>query len=112
MKGVPPPLPVSIAEGPRKPVRVGGVVKPPRLLFGPDPDYPALAKQTYVSGVVVIEAIIDEHGNVTEMHVISGHPLLISSAMAAVSKRKYEPTILDGEPTPIDLRVEISFRMS
>lgn len=112
MKGAPAPLPAMVAEGPKKPVRVGGEVKQPRLLFGPDPDYPALAKQTYLSGVVVIEAIIDEHGDVTSMRVVSGHPLLISSALAAVSKRKYEPTILDGEPTPIDLRVEIKFRMS
>ncbi|MBZ5642428.1 MAG: energy transducer TonB [Acidobacteriia bacterium] len=110
------PVPVSgpgtVAEGPRKPVRVGGQVKPPRLLVSVDPVYPPLAKQTYLSGVVVIEAIIDERGNVVEMHVVSGHPLLISSALAAVSKRKYEPTILDGEATPIDLRVEVKFRMS
>jgi protein TonB len=60
--------------------------------------------------VVITEAVIDEHGKVTGMRVVSGHPMLIQSAMNAVSKRKYEPTILDGEPTPIDLRVEISFR--
>lgn len=87
-------------------------MKPPRLLVAPDPVYPALARQTFLSGVVVIEAIIDEHGDVTAMRVVSGHPLLIPSALAAVSKRKYEPTILDGQPTPIDLRVEITFRMS
>jgi hypothetical protein len=46
------------------------------------------------------------------MRVVSGHPLLIPAALSAVSKRKYEPTILDGEPTPIDLRVEISFSFS
>jgi outer membrane biosynthesis protein TonB len=46
------------------------------------------------------------------MRAISGHPLLIPAALKAVSKRRYEPTILDGEPTPIDLRVEINFRFS
>jgi protein TonB len=98
------------ATGPKVPVRVGGDVKPPRLLFAPDPEYPTLARQAKLSGVVIIEAVIDEHGKVTGMRVVSGHPMLIQSAMNAVSKRKYEPTILDGEPTPIDLRVEISFR--
>jgi protein TonB len=91
---------------------VGGEVKMPRLLFGPEPVYPPLAKQTRLSGVVVIEAVIDEHGNVTGMRVISGDPLLIPAALSAVSKRKYEPTILDGEPTPLDLKVEISFHVS
>jgi len=105
----PPSLPKALAEGPRVPVRVGGDVKPPRLLIAPAPEYPVLARQARLAGVVVIEAIIDEHGNVTGMRLISGHPLLVQSALTAVSKRKYEPTILDGEPTPIDLRVEITF---
>jgi periplasmic protein TonB len=101
-----------VAERPKAPVRVGGAVKPPRLLFGPDPEYPVLAKLSHISGVVVIEAVIDEHGKVTGMRVISGHPLLIPSALSAVSKRMYEPTVLDGEPTPIDLRVEVGFSLS
>jgi protein TonB len=109
-KGAPPPAP-PVAVG-RAPVRVGGDVKPPRLLFGPEPEYPIIAKQSRLSGVVVIDAIIDEHGNVKGMRVISGHPLLIPAALSAVSKRRYEPTVLDGEPTPIDLRVEVSFSFS
>jgi periplasmic protein TonB len=110
-KGVPPPV-LAVAVGPKVPVRVGGEVKPPRLLFAPDPDYPILARQARLSGLVIIEAVIDEHGNVKGMQVVSGHPLLVPSALNAVSKRKYEPTILDGEPTPIDLRVEIRFSFS
>ena len=111
MKGVQPPAP-PVAAGPKAPVRVGGEVKPPRLLFGPEPDYPILARQARLSGIVIIEAVIDEHGNVKGMRVISGHPFLVPSALSAVSKRRYEPTVLDGEPTPIDLRVEISFSFS
>jgi len=104
---VPPPAPAS--EGPKKPVRIGGDVKPPRLLSGPAPIYPTLAQQSRIQGIVVIEAIIDEHGNVVEMRAISGHPLLIPAAMKAVSQRKYAPTVLDGEATPVNLRVEITF---
>jgi protein TonB len=102
-----PAAPVS--EGPKKPVRIGGDVKPPRLLSGPAPVYPVLAMQSRIQGIVVIEAIIDEHGNVIEERAISGHPLLVPAAMKAVAQRKYEPTILDGEATPVNLRVEITF---
>jgi len=109
LNGVPAPAAVHAAEGPKKPVRIGGSLKPPRLIFGPEPVYPTLAKQARISGTVVIEAIIDEKGAVTGMRVISGHPLLVQAALNAVAKRKYEPTILDGDPTPIDLRVEVSF---
>ena len=105
-----PAAPVVAAEGPKGPVRVGGSVKPPRLISGPAPVYPILAKQSRVQGIVVIEAIIDEHGNVIQEKVISGHPLLVEAALKAVSQRKYEPTVLDGQATPVDLRVEITFR--
>lgn len=109
LKGVAQPA-MPIAEGPKKPIRVGGEVKQPKLLYGPDPVYPVLAVQSRISGVVVIDAIIDENGNVKEERALSGQPLLIPAALEAVARRKYEPTILDGEPTPIDLRVEVSFR--
>jgi protein TonB len=111
IKGVPRPV-APIAEGPKVPVRVGGDGKAPRLPFGPDPVYPILAKQARLSGVAVIEAVIDEQGQVTGMRVISGQPILIPPALNAVSKRRYEPTVLDGEPTPIDLRVEVTVRVS
>ncbi|HEX3378094.1 MAG TPA: energy transducer TonB [Candidatus Acidoferrales bacterium] len=78
----------------------------------PEPGYPILAKQVKLPGLVIIEAIIDEHGDVKGMQVLIGHPLLVPAAFAEVSKRKYEPTILDGAPTPIDLRVEIRFSFS
>ena len=99
------------AEGPKRPVRIGGDVKPPRLIYGPAAVYPTLASQAHIHGTVVIDAIIDEHGNVVQEKVVSGHPLLLQAALKAVSQRKYEPTILDGEPTPVDLRVEVNFQM-
>ena len=106
----PPVMPVA-ADGPKSPVRVGGNVKQPRLIIGPPAKDPLLASQGHIQGVVIIDAIIDEHGNVVQEKVVSGHPLLIQAALNAVSERKYEPTILDGEPTPVDLRVEVNFRM-
>jgi len=106
-----PAAPVAVSEGPKKPVRVGGNVKPPKLLSGPPPVYPILARQSHVQGVVVIEAIIDEHGNVVQEKIVSGHPLLVQAALKAVSERKYEPTVLDGEPQSVDLRVEVNFQV-
>jgi len=106
-----PGVAAPVAEGPRRPVRVGGDVKPPKLIFGPAPVYPILAMQSHVRGIVVIDAVIDEHGNVVQEKVVSGHPLLLQAALKAVSQRKYEPTILDGDPTPVDLRVEVNFTL-
>jgi len=102
-----PPKPTT--SEPKRPIRLGNGLKPPQLIFSPTPDYPLLAKEAHIAGTVVIEAVIDEHGNVTEARAISGHPLLVQAALKAVSRRRYEPTILDGEPTPIELTVEVSF---
>jgi protein TonB len=109
MKEVAMPAAPVVAEGPKQPVRVGGNVKPPHLLSGPAPIYPILAKQSRIQGTVVIEAIIDEHGNVIQVKAISGPGLLIEAAMKAVAQRKYEPTVLDGEATPVALRVDVNF---
>lgn len=113
MPSVAAPVPAAapVVEGPKQPIRVGGNIKPPKLLFGPAPVYPTLARQSQIHGMVVIDAVIDEHGSVVQEKVVSGHPLLIEAAMKAVKQRKYEPTILDGEPTPVDLRVEVNFQM-
>jgi protein TonB len=99
-------------EGPRAPVRVGGRVKEPRLLSRVDPVYPALARQTHMQGTVIIDAVIDEHGDVVEMKVVSGPPLLIQAALDAVRRWKYEPTYLNEEPVPVQLNVTVTFRLN
>jgi protein TonB len=102
------PAPVA---APRAPVRVGGRVMAPRVLSAPEPLYPPLAKQARVSGDVQVDAVIDTHGNVVEMQVVSGHPLLIPAALDALRKWKYQPTILNDEPVAVQLIVTIRFRL-
>lgn len=108
---IPAPL-APKSSGPKAPVRVGGRVKEPRLITRVDPIYPALAKQTHMQGSVVIDAIIDEHGEVVEMKVVSGPPLLIQAAMDAVRRWRYEPTYLNEEPVPVQLNVTVTFRLN
>ena len=84
----------------------------PRAIASPDPIYPSLAKQARIYGDVVIDAVIDVQGNVVEMQVVSGHPLLVPSAVDALRKWKYQPTILNDEPVPVQLMVTIKFRLS
>lgn len=96
---------------PKKPLRIGGDVKPPRQTSAPHLDYPILAKQAGVQGRVVIDAIIDAHGNVVELHVVSGHPLLIPTALKNVSDWKYEPTYLNGEPIAVAMLVNVDFKI-
>jgi protein TonB len=87
-------------------------MKQPQLLYGPPAVYPQIAWQAHVSGTVLIEAIIDARGDVVQVHAISGPALLLEAAMKAVSERKYAPTILDGQPTPIQSEVRVDFHVT
>jgi len=111
LPAAPPPPPPIPAAAPSGPLRVGGEVKRPRALFSPQPDYPSLAKQARIQGIVQIDAIIDQQGNVVQEHAISGSGILIPAALKAVSQWKYEPTYLNGEPYPVTLTVEVTFRL-
>jgi len=106
------PAPVAPKEkGPKAPVRVGGRVKEPKLISRVDPKYPPLAMQTHMQGTVMVDAIIDEQGDVVEVKVVSGPPLLIQAALDAVRRWKYEPTYLNDQPVPVQLNVTVSFRL-
>ena|ERR1035437_5410522 len=103
-----PPPPSAKTE---RVVRVGGVVKAPRELYKPEPIYSAIARTARVQGVVTIDALIDEHGDVVQARAIDGPALLIPSALVAVLKWKYEPTYLDGDPVSIKMHVEVRFTL-
>lgn len=94
------------------PMRVGGRIRAPRPVIQTPPDYPIIAKQAHVSGVVTIDAVIDEHGTVTEMKIVSGPPLLYLAAMNALKTWKYEPTYLNDIPISVELIVSVTFQLS
>ena len=95
--------------GKSAPIRVGGRVKPPRAVVQPAPEYPTLARQAHIQGQVQIDAVLDENGNVIEMKVISGPPLLHQAALDALKKWKYEPTYLNDQPIAVQMIVTVTF---
>jgi len=104
----PPPAPRPV----QKIVRVGSHIKPPRQTYSADPVYPPLARETHIWGTVVVDAVIDEHGNVVQARVVSGHPLLMDAALKAVLLWKYEPTTLNGQPVSVELQVQVQFKLN
>jgi len=94
------------------PPRVGGEVRQARLIKSVPPNYPALAKSLHVGGDVVMDAIVDPGGNVTDVTVISGALLLQGAAVEALRAWKYEPARLDGQAVPMHLRVTLKFRIN
>jgi len=58
---------------------------------------------------VIIEATIDERGNVTAARVLRSAPLLDDAALAAVRQWKFTPALLNGEPIPVVMTVTVNF---
>lgn len=101
-----PPAPEIKPEGP---VKIGGQVKEPRLLTSTLPVYPAFARDAHVEGDVVIRTTIDKNGSVTHMEVVSGPSMLRQSALDALGRWKYVPSILDGQAVSVQMLVTIRF---
>lgn len=104
-----PPTPPPKVVAPAEPVRVGGNVKEPRPIKTVPPVYPPIASKARVGGTVILEATLTAQGTVEEIRVISGHPLLIEAAIAAVKQWQYEPTLLNGVPVPVILTAKVHF---
>jgi len=102
----PPPIPVS---PPKAPIRVGGAVQQANLVFQVRPVYPELAIRTRVQGSVVLEAVITKEGTIGSLKLLSGHPLLVQAAMAAVDQWRYRPTLLNGEPVEVVTAITVNF---
>jgi periplasmic protein TonB len=109
----PPPPPVKKEESkvPQR-IRVGGNVQQAKLVRQPRPVYPPLAKQARIQGVVKLNAIISRDGTIQNLTVLSGHPLLVPSAMEAVKQWVYAPTLLNGEPVEVVTQIDVNFTLS
>jgi protein TonB len=94
-----------------KPVSVGGRVQAAKLIDWIEPEYPPLARQAGISGLVKLQATIAPDGTVRELRVISGHPLLIRAAESAVRTWRYRPTLLNGVAVPVSTMIEVHFRL-
>jgi TonB family protein len=94
------------------PIRVGGDIKPPERVKYVPPVYPAEAQQAKISGVVIIQAIIDENGDVALAKILKSVPLLDDAALAAVNQWKYLPTLVNGVPAPVLMTVTVSFSLT
>ena len=109
---VAPPPPVAAPVRPKGPIRISTGMKEPRVLVAPPVEYSPIARQARVQGVVTLEAVIDEQGNVTQVRALTGPGLLMASAVKAVAGRKYEITYLDGQPVAVRLEVTVNFRLN
>jgi protein TonB len=93
-------------------VRVSAGVTSGLLVRRVNPVYPPLARQARIQGQVVLRAQIGKDGSIQNLQLVSGHPMLVQSALDAVKQWKYKPYLLNGEPVEVDTEVLVNFTLS
>jgi TonB family protein len=97
---------------PTGPIRVGGDVKAPKKIVFPSPQYTEIARKARITGVVIVEAIIDKQGSVTNVKVLKGLPMGLDQAAAEAVKRwKFEPATLNGKPVAVIYNLTVNFQL-
>jgi protein TonB len=93
-------------------VQVSGGVTAGLLVHRVQPSYPALARQARISGEVLLQAVIGKDGTIENLRVISGHPMLVQSAIEAVRQWRYKPYYLNNQPVEVDTQVTVNFTLA
>ena len=102
------PTCVAVPAGGRlAPVRVGGDIPQPERTHYVVPTFPQGAAG--LTGVVILEVIIDTQGNVAEARVLRPSPPFEQAAVDAVRQWKYAPTFLNGTAVPVVMTVTVAF---
>jgi TonB family protein len=89
------------------------MVKVPQVLSRVEPRYPPAAAAMGLTGRVVLEAVVDESGNVESVRVVSSsNSLFDQAAMDAVRKWRYSsPVGQGGQRVACYMTVVITFAL-
>ena len=93
-------------------VRVSSGVQSGLLIRKVPPTYPPLARQARIQGTVILQAQISKTGDIENLQLISGHPMLAPAAIEAVKQWKYKPYLLNGEPVEVETTVQVNFSLA
>ncbi|HYK36091.1 energy transducer TonB [Alloacidobacterium sp.] len=90
----------------------GGGVSAPQVIYAPDPEFSDEARRAKYQGICVVSVIVDTQGNPQHVHVI--RPLgmgLDEKAVEAVRQYKFRPATYQGRPVPVEVNIEVNFRI-
>lgn len=105
------PPPIIHPAKPTGPIRVSEGVADGQLIVPIRPVYPAIALAARVEGTVIVAALIGRDGRIASLHVLSGPPLLVGAAVAAIQRARYRPWTLNGQPVDVETTIRIVFTL-
>jgi periplasmic protein TonB len=107
----------SQGEAPQEQTPAGRVRLSSRVAMGllikrVDPEYPESARRDRIQGVVMFRAVITTSGEIADLEVVSGVPLLAKAAGKAVKQWKFKPYRLQGQPVEVETTIQVNFTLS
>jgi TonB family protein len=91
---------------------VGGGVSRPRPIYSPDPEFSDEARKNKYQGTVVLHLIVGADGKTSNIHVIRSLGMgLDEKAVEAARQWRFDPAKKDGQPVPVEVDMEINFRL-
>lgn len=93
------------------PVVISSGVASAHLIQRVEPMYPEEARQRFIQGEVVLEAVVGKDGSVQELKLISGDSQLALAAAAAVQQWRFRPCEQHGQPVAFSTRLTVNFRL-
>jgi protein TonB len=79
------------------------------LIHRVQPEYPPIALSAHLSGTVRLHAVIGTDGSIRQLEVVSGSPIFLPSALAAIRQWRYQPTRLYGEAVEVETYITVEF---
>jgi TonB family protein len=90
----------------------GNGVSAPRAIYDPEPDYSDEARAAKYQGMVTLALVVRADGRPTNLRVARSLGMgLDEKALEAVRTWRFEPGRKDGRPVPVQIEVEVDFRL-
>ncbi|MGB2604470.1 MAG: TonB family protein [Candidatus Sulfotelmatobacter sp.] len=93
-------------------IRISQGVTSGLLIHRVEPPYPVLARSARIQGNVLLKAVIDKEGNIQDLQLVSGHPMLVPAAIQAVKQWRYRPYLLNGQPVEVETTITVIFTLT
>jgi len=100
-----------VQKAKNEPIRITEDVTPPQAISMQAPSYPAEAKAAGIEGLVVVEYVVTDKGEVTNVEAVRGPPELIEVCVAAVKSWRFTPAMKDDEPVSVHRMARFPFRI-
>ena len=101
--------PPHTVHPPARPIFVSSGVMEAMLIHRVQPEYPSPARMMRLTGTVELRAVIGTDGQVREIVVLSGNPILARAAVDAVREWRYQPTKLDNQSVEVETFITVKF---